>query len=66
MQRADPLARAQHLAAEAVELCAALGHSVAAAHIQLGLDLISTDPSAARHLREERSPWGASEEPELP
>jgi hypothetical protein len=60
MVRAKDLRRAQMLAAEAVRLCEAGGESLAAAHLQHGLDMLTGAASAA--LREERSPWG-SEEP---
>ena len=52
----DGVKRARALTAEAIALCEAAGETVAAAHLQLGLDKLG---SAARltRLREERSPW---------
>jgi hypothetical protein len=66
MDEAQRLARAQRLAAEAIALCGDLGHPIAAAHIQLGLDLLGGPTIEAHRLREDRSPWGSSEEPERP
>jgi len=63
---AGDFTRAQALAAEAIALCERLGHPVAAAHIQLGLDLLKGEAPAGARLREERSPWGGSDQPELP
>jgi hypothetical protein len=66
MEAAQRLARAQRLAAEAIALCGDLGQPIAAAHIQLGLDLMGGPAPGADRLREDRSPWGSSEEPERP
>jgi hypothetical protein len=66
MDEAQRLARAQRLAEEAIALCGDLGQPIAAAHIQLGLDLLGGAAPEADRLREDRSPWGCSEEPERP
>jgi hypothetical protein len=57
VQDDQDLERAKELAAEAVALCDRLGQSIAAAHIQLGLDLIKRQTPHLLSLREERAPW---------
>lgn len=51
---------ARSLAREAISLCERLGHHVAAAHLQLGLDLIDEAPRRSS-LRDHRAPWPDSE-----
>ena len=48
---------ARRLVAEAISLCDLHGHGIAAAHLQLGLDLIEQLEAERETLREERSPW---------
>jgi len=66
MNDGQDLRQAKELAAAAIELCDRLGHPIAAAHIQLGLDMMEIEPPSRLNLREVRSPWGQSHEPELP
>ncbi len=51
---------ARTLAREAMALCNRLGRDIAAAHLQLVLDLLDDRPRPFR-LRDRRSPWPESE-----
>jgi hypothetical protein len=51
----DSVKRARALTAEAISPCEEAGETVAAAHLQLGLDRIGS--KGGSRLREERSPW---------
>jgi hypothetical protein len=51
----DSVKRARALTIEAISLCEEAGETVAAAHLQLGLDRIGS--KGGNRLREERSPW---------
>jgi len=51
----DSVERARALTVEAISLCEEAGETVAAAHLQLGLDRMGS--KGGNRLREERSPW---------
>ena len=60
MDEDTDMKRARELAEEAIGICDQHGKGLAAAHMQLGLDMITSD-MPSRRVRERRTPWRPKE-----